>query len=82
MGIDMSEKGFDFCLTDAGGDILNQGRVANEKGEIEEWAAVLGEDFGGAGFWRSCLVCMEHSGYYAAHLLNALVFPKDGGGGQ
>ena len=72
LGIDMSKRSFDFCLTDGDGTILNQGKVANEKGEIGEWAAVLGEDYGGAGFWASCLVCMEHSGYYGAHLLDTL----------
>jgi transposase len=79
LGIDMSKKSFDFCLLDGGGTILNQGRVANEKGEIREWAEVLGDDFGGAGFWGSCLVCMEHSGYYGAHLLEVLGTEVDTG---
>lgn len=72
LGIDMSKKTFDFCLLDGDGTVLAEGRAANEREEISEWAGVLAEDFGGEGLWGSCLVCLEHSGYYAAPLLEVL----------
>ncbi len=54
------------------GTILNHGSLPNGHLEVREWITVLGEDFGGTAFWASCLLCMEHSGYCGAPLLNAL----------
>ena len=68
LGIDVSKLTFDYALLDSGGTVLGQGKVDNRPAAIRAWAGEMAALLQ----WRKTLVCMEHSGYYGAHLLNAL----------
>ncbi len=68
LGIGVSKLTFDYALIDRDGTVLAQGRADNRPAAVRAWlkemAALL--------LWGKTPVCMEHSGYYGAHLLNAL----------
>lgn len=68
IGIDISKLTFDYALIDPEGTVLSQGKVDNVPAAIRAWA----EKMAVAVDWEGTLVCMEHSGYYGAHLLNVL----------
>lgn len=68
LGIDTSKLTFDFALTGPDGTVLSQGKADNMPATIKSWA----EKMAGVLDWEKTLVCMEHSGYYGAHLLNVL----------
>ena len=71
MGVDMSKLTFDYCLIDGQGTILKQGQVKNTPSSIKSWTKELSHEFG-IDFWSDLLLCLEHSGYYAAPLLKTL----------
>ncbi len=68
LGIDVSKLTFDYALISPDGTVLVQGKADNTPAGVRAWAREM------AAFlkWGKTLVCMEHSGYYAAHLLKAL----------
>lgn len=68
IGIDISKKTFDYCILDVNGNEINHGEVRNEKRFILAWIDSLNDLLD----WNRTLVCMEHSGYYAAHLLRLI----------
>ena len=68
LGIDVSKLTFDYALIGVDGTVLAQGEAENRPGDIRAW---LGE-MAALLSWGTTLVCLEHSGYYGAHLLNAL----------
>jgi len=68
LGIDNSKLTFDYALIDGEGEILFQGKCTNQIKSIQKWLKELKETLKG----KKVLICMEHSGYYSAHLLKVL----------
>jgi len=72
LGIDMGKSTFDFALIDLEGTILHQGQIQNQTEAIVNWINKLTTEFSNKNLWNQLLVCMEHSGYYNAKLLQCL----------
>ena len=69
IGVDISKKTLDICILDDKGNVLLRSVVNNNPKDISEWIETLGKE---VLDWGKTLVCMEHSGYYGARLLNLL----------
>lgn len=70
IGVDISKLKFDYCVLDSGGVVRGSGEVKNEGAAILAWLSELS----GSGVELSkSLLCLEHSGYYAAPLLRGLL---------
>ena len=67
LGLDMAKLSFDYALLDQQGEMLLQGQVINDESSILEWIKELSSVL--ADEWAKTLVCLEHSGYYNARLL-------------
>ena len=68
LGIDVSKLTFDYALIDSTGTVPAQGKAGNRPAAARAWA----KEMGALLKWGETLVCMEHSGYYGAHLQNVL----------
>ena len=65
-GIDVSKITFGYALIDGTGTAPAQGKVGNRPAADRAWL----REMAGLATWHKMLACMEHSGYYGAHLLN------------
>ena len=72
LGIDMGKSNFNYTLMDEEENILLEGKVINQPDQIIVWIEQLINFKPNADLFSTCLVCLEHSGYYAAPLLKTL----------
>ena len=72
LGIDMGKSNFNYTLMDEEENILLEGKVINQPDQISVWIEQLINFKPNADLFSTCLVCLEHSGYYAAPLSKTL----------
>jgi transposase len=74
IGIDISKATFDFCILDGTGNEVERGVADNKPDSIVSWI----NSIEGLVDWSRTVVCMEHSGFYGANVLQLLDNQTDG----
>lgn len=68
----MGKSSFNFALMDQNESLLKEGVVKNQPDKITEWIKQLIDFKPDTDLFSSCLICLEHSGFYAYPLLKTL----------
>ncbi len=72
LGIDISKSTFNYALRNEENILLKEGVVTNKQNAILSWMEELQEFQSHTDLFSTCLVCLEHSGFYSAPLLKSL----------